>query len=154
MMEWQTQFDTLRRNHRTPLVITVFLGILLLLAMWQFAQTFITTRIRITSITQTAPEQLQNLADLHMFGVYAASDNLPITQLPFTLEGTVIFLDAPNQSHALIAASAEPAKVYQVGDTLSGNITITRIAKMYVVLDDNGTLEKLTLPIQLLTNGE
>ena len=150
MTQWQMQLEQYRRDHRTPLVITALLGVLLLLAVWQFAQTFISAPVTTTSMTQAVPEKLQNLADLHLFGVFAATDNLPVTQLPFTLEGTVVFIDAPNQSRALISSSSEPAKVYQVGDTLPGNATITRIAKDYVVLNDNGTLEKLALPINFV----
>jgi hypothetical protein len=44
--------------------------------------------------------------------------------------------------------------VYQVGDILSGGAAITRIAKYYVVINYNGTLEKIALPIQTLTNSE
>lgn len=155
MAEWRTQLEQYRRDHRTPLVITALLGILLLSAIWQFAQTFMTTPLKITPIKPIAHEQLQNIAELHMFGMYTATDNLPITQLPFKLEGTIVFLDAPNQSRALISTSSEPAKVYQTGNTLPGNVTITRIAKEYIVLDDNGTLEKLALPIHFLeTSGD
>jgi general secretion pathway protein C len=59
-------------------------------------------------------------------------------------------VEFPKQSRALIAAPNMPAKVYQVGDTLPGNATIERIAKEYVVINDNGTLEKLALPIKTL----
>jgi hypothetical protein len=38
-----------------------------------------------------------------------------------------------------------------VGDALPGNATITRIGKHDVVLEDNGTLEKLALPIETIT---
>jgi type II secretory pathway component PulC len=155
MVEWQTELDKLRRDHRTPLIITAFLGILLLLAIWQFAETFITSGPTVTTITQPAPAPLQNLANLHLFGVYASNlDSLPATQLPFILEGTIVFLDAPNQSRALVSSSSGPAKVYQVGSALPGNATITRIAKEYVVLNYNGSLEKLALPIHILTSNE
>ena len=155
MMEWQTELDKLRRDHRTPLIMTALLSILLLLAIWQFAAAFITPDPIVTTVTQPAPAPLQNLGKLHLFGVYASNlDSLPMTQLPFILEGTVVFLDTPHQSRALVSSSSGPAKVYQVGSALPGNATITRIAKDYVVLNNNGALEKLALPIHILTSGE
>ena len=60
----------------------------------------------------------------------------------------------PTQSRALISSPSAPAEVYQVGSSVPGNATVTRIAKHYVVLNYNGTLEKLALPIQTLTSGE
>ena len=156
MMQWQTQLDQLRRDHRVPITLTALFALLLLWAVSDFIGTFTAHNLNMTAIKTTiAPEHLQNLADLHLFGVYASNlDALPTTQLQLTLEGTIVILEAPAQSRALIASPNAPTKVYQVGDALPGNATITRIAKQYVVVDDNGMLEKLVLPIQTVTNSE
>lgn len=154
MTQWQTQLEQLHKDHRVPVVLAALLALLLLLAIWNCFHT-ITQHHRTTTTKKITapPEHLQNLANLHLFGVYASNlDSLPNTQLQFTLEGTVVSSDFPKQSRALIAAPNTPTKVYQVGDILSGNATITRIAKQYVVLDDNGALEKLALPINELQN--
>ena len=152
LIPWQTQLNQLRQDHRVPMVLTVIFAVLLLITV---GNTLITLSMHHAkaALTQTQPiEPLANIADLHLFGVYSANlDNLPTSQLQLTLEGTVVSLEAPAQSYALITAPSQPTKVYKVGDTLPGNATVTRIAKHYVVLDDNGTLEKLALPIETIT---
>lgn len=149
---WQKQFNQLRQDHRVPMVLTAFFAMLLLITV---ANTLITLTAHHAKIalTKTQPiEPLANIADLHLFGVYSANlDNLPTSQLQLTLEGTIVSLETPAQSYALITTPSQPAKVYKVGDTLPGNATVTRIAKHYVVVDDNGTLEKLALPIEIIT---
>lgn len=156
MTQWQTQLDQLRRDHRVPIALAALFALLLLWAVSDFINTFTAHNLNMTTTkTIIAPEHLQNLADLHLFGIYASNlDALPTTQLQLTLEGTIVILDTPAQSRALIASPNAPAKVYRTGDTLPGNTTITRIAKEYVVLNDNGALEKLALPIQTVTNSE
>lgn len=156
MAQWQTTIDELRKDQRVPLVIAAVLALLLLWMMWQTISGFIEGRRNLT-VNQpvAASEHLQNLADLHLFGVYSTNlESLPTTQLQLVLEGTVVIVDAPTLSRALITAPGAPTKVYKVGDTLPGNATITRIAKQYVVLNDNGMLEKLALPINMLKNEE
>lgn len=149
---WQTQLNQLRQDHRVPMVLTAFFAILLLMTIGNTVITLTAHHAKISRIKAQPVEPLANIADLHLFGVYSANlDNLPTTQLQLTLEGTVVSLEAPAQSYALITAPSQPAKVYKVGDTLPGNATVTRIAKHYVVLDDNGTLEKLALPIEIIT---
>ncbi|OGT43512.1 MAG: hypothetical protein A3F13_00220 [Gammaproteobacteria bacterium RIFCSPHIGHO2_12_FULL_40_19] len=152
MVQWQTQLEQLRKDDRVPIVLTVLFALLLLLAIWESISTITQHHQKITALKTMAPTvPLQNLANLHLFGVYASNlENLPTTQLQFTLEGTIVFLDVPTESRALIASPNTPAKVYKVGDILPGNATITRIAKHYVVVDDNGILEKLVLPIHAL----
>lgn len=156
IVQWQTQLERLRKDQRVPIALTVLFALLLLMAVWDCIST-IAQHHRTVAVQKIVapPEHLHNLANLHLFGVYANNlDSLPNTQLQFTLEGTIVFLEMPKQSRALIAAPSVPAKVYQVGDTLPGNATITRIAKEYVVIDDNGTLEKLALPINTLQGKE
>lgn len=149
---WQTQLNQLRQDHRVPMVLTAFFAILLLMTVGNTIIT-LTAHHAKAALTKTQPiEPLANIADLHLFGVYSANlDNVPTTQLQLTLEGTVVSIEAPAQSYAMITAPNQSAKVYKVGDTLPGNATVTRIAKHYVVLDDNGTLEKLALPIETIT---
>src|SRR3989338_9014703 len=156
MTQWRTQLEQLHKDHRVPVMLTVLFALLLLLAIWDCFHTITQHHRTMTAQKITiAPEHLQNLADLHLFGVYASNlDALPTTQLQLTLEGTIVILEAPAQSRALIASPNAPAKVYRAGDALPGNATITRIAKEYVVVDDNGMLEKLVLPIQTVTNSE
>ena len=156
MAEWQTQLRQVCRDQRVPLMLAALFALLLFWAAWNFITSFATTHRNITATLSTSkPAHLHNLADLHLLGVYGDNlENLPNTQLQFTLEGTVVVLEIPAQSRALITAPNQPTKVYQVGDTLPGNAIITRIAKHYVVLNDNGTLEKLVLPIKMISNED
>ena len=152
MNHWQTQLNQLRQDHRVPIALTVLFVIFALITVTHTAITLTTHHTKIMA-TRTQPvTPLQNIADLHLFGIYSANlDNLPATQLQLTLAGTVVSLESPQQSYALITAPNQPTKVYRTGDTVSGNATVSRIAKHYVVLDDNGSLEKLTLPIETIT---
>ncbi len=156
MVQWQTQFEQHSRNPRTPLAIAALLAILLLLTVGQLIDSITADRHQIAAtITKTTSAPLPNLADLHMFGVFSSNlSNLPATTLQLTLEGTIVVVNAPKQSRALIASPNVPAKVYQVGDTLPGNATITNITKDYIVINDSGTLEKLILPVPPLLTGE
>lgn|SRR3990167_6406926 len=136
-----------------PLVLTAIFGFLLLLALGQFINTFTAHRIKIIPISANkAITPAYNLADLHLLGVYTASlDTLPDTTLQLTLEGTAVDLNHPNASRAVIDAPGHAAKIYQIGNALPGNATMTRIDKYYVVVNDNGTLEKLPLPIETIS---
>lgn len=149
---WQTQFNQLRQDHRVPLILTAFFVVLLLVTIGNTVITLTAHHTRI-ALTKTQPiEPLANIADLHLFGVYSANlDNLPNTQLQLTLEGTVVSLDVPAQSYAMITSPNQTTKVYKIGDALPGNAIVTRIAKHYIIVNDNGTLEKLALPIETIT---
>jgi general secretion pathway protein C len=156
MAQWQTQIDQLRKDERTPIVLA---GLLVLLLLWTLLSLISTFKMHHLAISPTKPtaavSPLPSLANLHLFGVYASNlEALPVTQLQLTLEGTVVSVDAPTLSHALISSPSAPTKVYAVGDTLPGNATITRITKDYVVINDNGSLEKLALPIKTVTSDE
>ncbi|MCX7120180.1 MAG: hypothetical protein NTZ67_00120 [Gammaproteobacteria bacterium] len=151
--QWQTQFDNLKQDHRVPLALAIFFGLLLLLALGQFIALFTTNHIKIAAIpANTAPAPTYPLANLHVLGVYSANLNtLPDSTLQLTLEGTAVNLSQPALSRAVIAGPGHNAKVYGTGDVLPGNATITRIAKHDVVVNDNGTLEKLPLPIEIIS---
>jgi type II secretory pathway component PulC len=153
MTNWQTQFNRLQQEPRVPVALTALFGFLTLTTLVSTAITLTTHHTQVTAIKKSVSIQpLENIADLHLFGIYSAnSSNLPLTSLQLTLEGTVVSLETPEQSYALITPSGHPTKVYRTGDTLPGNATISRIAKHYVVLNDNGALEKLALPIETIS---
>lgn len=154
MREWQTQLDTLRRDQRVPLGLAVFLSLLLLWAVINFITVFFHSEPKAAAVqTVSVTKHTQNLADLHLFGAYSAIA-LPVTDLQLTLEGTIVVIDSPLRSQALISSPGQPAEVYHVGESLPGNATVTRIDKDYVVLNDNGALQKLALPIQTVANSQ
>lgn len=152
MMQWQTQWDQLRRDERLPIGLSILFGLFILFTVMNFVQTILThqhtTAEKPTSV-ETA--RVNNIASLHLFGLHDTTlVNIPTAQLQLTLEGTIVFLDNPQQSRAVISQPGGVAKVYKVGDTLPGNATINSISKHEVVVNDNGTLAKLVLPIHLI----
>ncbi|MDP1574237.1 MAG: type II secretion system protein N [Coxiellaceae bacterium] len=155
MIDWQTEFDKLRRNPRTPVIGTLFFGICFLWSTGAFITTFLEKNPSPPPKIAKIMVPPVNLGELHLFGVYnVAQANLPTANSQLTLQGTIVVTDSPNESQALIAAPGQPAEVYHVGDTLPGNATITHISGDNIVINQNGTFEKLLLPIQTVTNSE
>lgn len=156
MSHWQTQLEQLRHDHRTPLVFTAIIGLLFVFSVAEFITDFKFEHVKIkTAKAQAALREPIELANLHLFGtVITAPAVIPISTLQYTLEGTVVFTNNPSQSHALIASKGEPVKVYQVNDTLSGNVKITQIEKDYVVVNDGGSSAKIPLPINSLLTDD
>lgn len=144
----------LRQDQRTPRTITAIIAFLFILTLWNTITDFISHHTKIVVAQTTKITPLTNVADLHIFGIYTnQTQNLPATSLQLTLDGTVVVLGAPNESLALITGPGEPTKIYHVGETLPGNATITSIAKHEVIINDDGRLEKLLLPIDKLNNN-
>lgn len=156
MAQWQTQFELYRRDHRVPIILAACLTLILLLLITQFIKNFRTDHLAITATkTLAIVEPPLNLAHFHLFGIYDTSlKQLPNTPLQLILEGTVVFANDPTQSRALISSPNQPAKVYQINDTVPGNAKITRIEKDFIVVDDNGSSEKLALPIDSLLSNQ
>lgn len=154
MASSQINLDQLRRDPRVPLILAAIIAVIFIFTLWGMISQFLTHQAKHVAITQAAPtHRLVNISDLHLFGVYINNlQDLPTTQLQLTLSGTVVSVNSPDESHALIASPGQPTKVYQVGDTLPGNATITRVARHYVVINENGTLQKLALPVDQLSN--
>ena len=87
----------------------------------------------------------------HLFGKYDASlANLPQTQLPLTLEGTITTPGQPNQATALIQSNKQTTQLYRVGQTLPGGATITRITTSRVIINNGHHIEELVIPIKTL----
>lgn|SRR3990167_8018187 len=151
MIDWSSQFERFRHDRRAPLLITGLFSIALL---WTLTTTFFTFfskhKINAPVVDNTPTSTPIRLGSLHLFGVYSdISANLPVTSLHLLLQGTLLVKDAPDFSLALISAANNPAKLYQVGDVLvPTNATITHIYKYYVVINDNGAMQKLPLPIK------
>ena len=153
VIDWQTELDKLRRNPRTPVIGTVFFGVCLLWSIGIFIATFMQKSPAPPPIAAHITAPPINLSQLHLFGVYnAALANLPTASSQFALQGTVVVTNSPNESQALIASSGQPAEAYHVGDSLPGGATITHISQDNVIINQNGTLEKLALPIQTVSS--
>ena len=155
MTAWPAQLEKLKNDSRTPILLTAILALCILLILWNTVSIFMVKTPTVAKITTPHQQILPSVAKLHLMGIYGGSlSALPNTQLHLTLEGTVVFTDTPTESRAMITAPNQPTEVYKVGDMIAGGATITRISKHYVVLDDNGTLQKLPLPLETFLNTQ
>ncbi len=92
-----------------------------------------------------------NLADLHLFGLYDTNlANLPKTSLQLTLQGTESNKTGEGLVIAVIAGPDGQAKAYKIGDNLPGGAIVHKILPMKVIIEHNGNLEELDLPIPKL----
>ena len=110
---------------------------------------------------QAAPstEQLQNknvniiaaIPGNHLFGK-PAGGKIPISSLELRVTGIVKVEDEQGNevSKAYITQSGQPAKIYQVGESVTKGVKIHSITADTVILDNGGELEKLPLPRQPL----
>ena len=116
---------------------------------------FHTTKLPTQQSTIKPLPPVPNIANLHLMGIYdTKTATLPTTQLQLTLQGTVVNTSDSTQSRALIASPDQPTKVYQIGDVVPGDAKIEKIDMHFVILDNNGQLQKLRLPSQVLPNIE
>lgn len=150
---WQQLPLQIRKNQHTPLVIAIIFGLLILLSAWQLINIFKSEKTKPIPTPTVKSAHTINIAQLHLMGIYdAKTADIPLTQLQLTLQGTVVVADDPTQSRALIQSPNQPTKVYKIGDFVPGNAKVEKIEQTFVLINDNGQLQKLRLPIQTLPN--
>jgi general secretion pathway protein C len=98
-----------------------------------------------------------SIVDAHLFGVASAPGDMdpsdaPATQMSLVLVGTIAMAD-PAQGLAFIGDSAQDAKVYTVGRTITGGTKLHSVYPDRVILDRSGKLEALLLPKQFQGSG-
>src|SRR5690554_5625640 len=89
----------------------------------------------------------RELAALSVFGTPARENrvvNAPETSLSWTLKGVFTNPD-PSRSAAILSPQGQPEKLYRVGATLPGNVTLQEVLADRVILDRGGRLETLRL---------
>lgn len=105
-----------------------------------------------------ASADVQAIADRHMFGeadaeaapavAPAVDEDLSDTRLTnLVLKGTIAS-DVPEFSVAVIADGTEEQKVYSIGDSVGSGATLHAVYAERVVLNENGALTNLRLPIE------
>jgi hypothetical protein len=93
------------------------------------------------------------------FGDYFASGKqLPITTLPLLLEGVGMQVLAKGEAKvsgwAIIAnRTGSGAKVYKVGDQVTGGALLTKVNKDEVVIKNSGRLERLVMKVPLAVSS-
>ncbi|MCB1827983.1 MAG: hypothetical protein KDH94_06105 [Coxiellaceae bacterium] len=89
------------------------------------------------------------LSHWHLFGKFDKRFfDAPKTQLPLTLQGTIVDRNNTNQSYALINENNQ-TKLYRVGSQVAG-ATIQTIEHNKIILKNHGELESLSMPIKKL----
>lgn len=89
----------------------------------------------------------RELAALSVFGTPARENrvvNAPETALSWTLKGVFTNPD-PSRSAAILAPQGQPEKLYRVGASLPGSVTLQEVFADRVILDRGGRLETLRL---------
>jgi type II secretory pathway component PulC len=154
MLSIDAKYHDIKEKLNTPLIASVFMIVLALGILWKIgstAQGIWSSNRAVQAQPFRAPIKINTnlLSSYHLFGAYASNlGNLPLASLGVTLIG--IFADNNNKSTALITLSGGQSKFYHVGDKLAPNVVIDKILPYSVVVQHNGRLEKLAMPIQPL----
>jgi len=144
--------EALRKDPRTPLLITAVFVFLMIISLAQMIQTLAFSQNDSLATSPDAslatPHKQASIAQFHLFGRYKESlTELPPTQLQLTLEGIGLGVSSEQDSRALIAGPNTPTKIYKVGDVVPGGAVIRHIFRDRIILDDNSRLEELKLPV-------
>jgi general secretion pathway protein C len=138
-------------DSRVPLLVLLIIVVCFLVSSLSVVGYFrvnVGTPITLPTIKAAVPTPI---AGMHLFGIYASDYNdLPETQLQLVLQGTEISKAESGLSLALIQSSSK-TKVYHVGDSVPGGATIHAIQEDRVIINDNGELERLSMPIPKLS---
>ena len=105
-----------------------------------------------TATMPTRSNNVQQIADAHLFGVATAEEpsaadlaNAPQTSMSLVLSGTIASED-PEKGFAFIGESAAAAKFIKVGELVGGGAKLHSVFVDKVILDRGGRLESLNMP--------
>jgi general secretion pathway protein C len=106
------------------------------------------------SIKKESKESYDNILNSSLFGVYVpdnlSGENVKKSMLNVTLVG-ILFANKIADSQVIIRASNGEEKTYKIGDIIPGGAAIKRIMAEGLLVEQNGTLESLSLPKNDLT---
>ncbi len=104
------------------------------------------------------PLDVGGIVNAHLFGVAGAGPSetdpnaVAATQMSLVLVGTIAQSD-PQLGYAIIGESAQSARVYSVGKTVTGGTKLHSVYPDRVILDRGGKLEALLLPRKFQGGG-
>ncbi len=139
-----------------PTILATLLGFTLVIMLisclqqwradWTLAHQ-VSTPAYVSTKNETA-EMIAAIPETHIFGQNISSKNTPISDLQLRVTGIVSIEEEKHHGHskAYISISGQPAKIYQIGDTLPVGVKVYDITPDTVILDHDGKLEKLPLP--------
>lgn len=150
-LEISTLWDQVKKDIKTPLGILFLTTVLSLSTLYNSFNFLNVGQIQPPTppdINNALSTHFTNIATLHLFGdASGIPTNLPKTQLQLTLQGIALAATPDGQSRALIAGPDQITKVYKKGDTVPGGAVIREINREQVILDFNGALQTLNLPV-------
>lgn len=154
-MNFSAATEWLQKDKRAPLVVSGALAVLIALTAGQYWNSLRVAAAPViashSSSTAAVVQRLPQIAGWHLFGRYSSQpSDLPETNLPLTLQGTVVNVGNPSESYAVLAVSGKPTKAYRVGDTLPDNVQVDQVFRDRIVIDNRGKLEILKLPVKKL----
>lgn len=151
MITLPQQFSHFQKNPKIPLFFFGFFVLLIFIAFIQWISVFFIDRIPSIQRNDTITTPIISIGNLPIFGHYHPTVNdLPTTTLPVFLKGTIVILAHPQQSIAIISTPDGKTKDYKIGDKLLGVATIKQVNQDTVIINNDGALEKIPLPIHLL----
>ena len=140
-----------------PIVLIFFISLLII---YEYASLlFAPNYTQVTEITEKNPQnnskkdRSQDILKTSMFGVYVPNDLEGAQVKKSTLDVTVVgimFSTKPEDSQVIIRTANEEEKSYKVGDSIPGGAAIKRIMANGVLVEHDGALESLGLPVDEL----
>jgi hypothetical protein len=151
-------------DHQQRNLLYLAAGVLLLLvvttffsSLWQWHSDWVLIHQPAPAAQTVQADQttamIRSLPDAHLFGqAFSNTNGMPITNLQLRVTGIVkTNTDSGNNvSKAYISISGQPAKIYEVGDSLPYGVKVYSISDEAVILENDGHLEKLPLPREQL----
>jgi len=147
---------TINLNQRTILGAGVTLAVMTILmflfafyqwyADWMLAH-YTGKPLSISTEDQTT-KLVASIPDAHLFGkAFSGSGDAPISSLQFKVTGIVKVTNETGTevSKAYISVAGQPAKIFEVGDSLPYGVKVYEISGNAVILENDGHLEKLPL---------
>ena len=146
------------------LVLVIVLGIMAARLMWlivapkQVAASHVKTAIDSTIVAKEKINYGKIIASHNLFGAVTKSVKTPVspaapqkkaaTKLNLKLHGIVAYKSS-KKGFALISKGSGVQKVYGEGDELQDGVTVSEVFSDKVVLDNQGKIEELLLPIKV-----
>lgn len=140
-----------RHDERMPLGLMALLGLLFIIYLVNWSSDFHITSQKRSHAVATQLPPASPISQWHLFGIYSDNfQNLPETSLALTLEGVMLDLNNDKHSCAIVSSPSTPATVYKVGDQLPGGATLSKILQQQIVINDQGSAQSLSLPVDQL----
>ena len=140
-----------RHDERIPLWLMGLLGLCFVIYLINWVGDFHVTPAENSPSAITPVPPISSLSQWHLFGAYSDNfANVPETSLALTLEGVMLDLSDDKHSYVIVSSPNTPAMPYRIGDPLPGGATLSKILQQQIIIDDGGSAQSLSLPVDQL----